>query len=799
MTRKNNNKTLRIFESASAKVSVSAKATTGKTADKSVLFVLLMCIIALRLSFMENPNIESFNLPGIFYDNLLSVSISSLLIISAAVWFAVRLSASKYRMSGFEYGILIFIAACVISTIAASNRRAAITDSITILSAMLPAVVLSNLLETIERKKILLFVLIAMGIANVYQSSEQFFSSNKLMIEQYEAEPAVQLQKLGIEPGSFQHMLYENRLYSKDVRGFFTTGNSVGSLLVLAIFCTFAAFDFKVNLSEKRNTLKRLWLPTALLLVLFAGLLEAHSKGAIVSLAAAGLLLFLSVRFSQTLRRHRGLIILAAIILIILCAAFIISYGVTHNTLPGGNSMLVRWQYWSATAKIIANHLITGIGGGNFDSYYTYYKVPEALETVRDPHCFVLSILSQYGIIGLAGFCIAIFSPIITYCIQPAAGGQAKISIRPAENNPPSLKLRRTSLVAIAKACGISIVLVLLFVRPIAVRAELSGSIDVILYVLAVMYAAPAFFLGTTLWLCTRTESSRWLAPEQSKTKQIFHAALLCGLLSVLIHNLIDFALFEPGIMTAFWACIALVYSDYRPKNTADSSLKTNKIRKIILAASAIIMTAALIWFCIIPGAKTAIKTEKARLLFANGEFEEATALLIDASADDILNPTPAAFAGKMLLYEFETNPSNSPDVLLSAEKTLLTAIQRDKADFKNYENLARVYETLAQITGDKRRFWFEKTFSTLQQALVRYPSSAELHIELAKTARELDIIDIAIEHYKKAVEIEDAYTEQFKIMYPKKEVFSRMGKIKYREAKEKLEELTKTKENPKQ
>ena len=35
--------------------------------------------------------------------------------------------------------------------------------------------------------------------------------------------------------------------------------------------------------------------------------------------------------------------------------------------------------------------------------------------------------------------------------------------------------------------------------------------------------------------------------------------------------------------------------------------------------------------------------------------------------------------------------------------------------------------------------------------------------------------------------------------MYPGKEVFSRMDKIKYRYAKEKLEELTQTKENQKQ
>ena len=101
MTQKNNNKAFRIFESS--------------------LFVLIMCVIALRLSFAENPGIESFSLQGTFYDNFLSVCISSLLIISGVTWLAVKLAGGKYRISGFEYGILIFTVAAVISAIASSN------------------------------------------------------------------------------------------------------------------------------------------------------------------------------------------------------------------------------------------------------------------------------------------------------------------------------------------------------------------------------------------------------------------------------------------------------------------------------------------------------------------------------------------------------------------------------------------------------------------------------------------------------------------------------------------------------
>ena len=74
--------------------------------------------------------------------------------------------------------------------------------------------------------------------------------------------------------------------------------------------------------------------------------------------------------------------------------------------------MLVRWQYWDASVKMFLDNHIIGVGGGNFSSYYPQYKTPSAPETVSDPHCFVLSILTQYGPLALLGFLIIILVPL---------------------------------------------------------------------------------------------------------------------------------------------------------------------------------------------------------------------------------------------------------------------------------------------------------------------------------------------------------------------------------------------------
>jgi hypothetical protein len=75
--------------------------------------------------------------------------------------------------------------------------------------------------------------------------------------------------------------------------------------------------------------------------------------------------------------------------------------------------MLVRWEYWSGAGEIIADNFLTGIGGNNFGTHYTQYKAAKSLETVRDPHCFILTMFSNYGIIGLAGFLACLLVPLL--------------------------------------------------------------------------------------------------------------------------------------------------------------------------------------------------------------------------------------------------------------------------------------------------------------------------------------------------------------------------------------------------
>jgi tetratricopeptide (TPR) repeat protein len=61
-------------------------------------------------------------------------------------------------------------------------------------------------------------------------------------------------------------------------------------------------------------------------------------------------------------------------------------------------SLRYRLEYWQATAAMIHDHPWWGVGVGNFQDHYTVYKLPQASETIADPHNFLLEIWATAGL-----------------------------------------------------------------------------------------------------------------------------------------------------------------------------------------------------------------------------------------------------------------------------------------------------------------------------------------------------------------------------------------------------------------
>ncbi len=750
----------------------------GQVIFEYVLLVICLCVIALRTTFTESPTAQSTTLPANLSDSVYSLSVSAVLIFAFVFWLVWGLCSKRflYHPTGIEIGLCLFCVAAVTAGLAAANKRAAITDAAMLVAPPLMAVLLVQILDSQSKVKLLVALIAALGVLSAYQCADQFFFANRMMIEQYEQAPLTFLEPLGIEPGTFQQFLFEHRLYSRGVRSFFTTRNSAGSFTLMAVFAAAALFIDKLkNRKSDSSPPSHLFACGIAAAVVLFGLALTRSKGAIIGLFSAATIFIAYLRFGSWLKAHRRAIFIVCLLLAIAAGCLVIRYGLTHGQLPGGGSMLVRWQYWHAAAKMYADHFVTGVGPGNFAHFYTHYKPAEALETVADPHNFPLSILTQYGPLGLVGFLAMIFLPLwrVWRVISPNL-----VSSSPKTHQPqPPFRARPVIFLLI-------LWLALLLARLIVMPAAAADGLAVIIYMIVRFYVPPVVVFIIGFWLLTKPLHTIRNTQYTIRNTNIV-AALFCVVLGVTLHNLIDFAIFEPGVLTTFWAIIAcLIALDSHQKSRTQVVLKPAPFAKMITVAGAGILVWAYFNYAFIPVAKSTAGIRRAHRAISAGQFQQAHNLLNTAAKDDSLNPAALSLNGRVYLHHFEITGSRNRDLLAGAEVSLLRAISRDSADFKNYEKLSAVYNLLAEP---------QKAYEWGLKAVKRYPGSGRLRIELAKIAEQLGKTDVAIKHYEEAIDIENKYRDQFKIMYPERqEIVSRLGEEKYQNAKQRIKHLSK-------
>ena len=265
----------------------SASKSKGLLSLEYVLLALCLCSIALRTTFTEGPTMQSTSVASNVTDSLYSLSVSTVLIFSFALWAVWSFCSGRfsYRPAGLEIGLGILCIAAITACFAAADKRLALTDVTVFLAPPLMALLLVQILDSPSKVKLVLVVIAALGVVSAYQCAEQLFFSNRLTIEQYEQDPASLLEPLGIEPGSLQQFMFEHRLYSGGVRGFFTTRNSAGSFALMAFFAAVVLFldKFKNRKSDPsgRSYLLGGGLAAAVILLSLA---LTRSKGAIAGL-----------------------------------------------------------------------------------------------------------------------------------------------------------------------------------------------------------------------------------------------------------------------------------------------------------------------------------------------------------------------------------------------------------------------------------------------------------------------------------------------------------------------------------
>lgn len=750
------------MKSKQTQPAAAPRPATGSIGD--LLFAaVIFAVVALRSAFIETPvhgRLEPFfaNTP-----EALSLALTTVLLFALLLWTALRTlhPASDRIRSGLGLAAGVFTLVSFLAVLVASDKRAALSDAATLSVPLLLAVGAVEVFRDRAKLRLFLWILIALGVMAVYQEYEQATQDNELLVRSYEENPEQFLEQLNIEPGSLQQWQLEHRIHSKDIRGFLRTSNSTASFLLLGCFAAFGLTAQQIRQYRALGSPVMLVLYAVLTAVLLFGIVLGRSRGAIGAGALALGGFVLSLCFGPFLWKHRRLILLAVLLGAVLVGGLVISYGLTHGRLPGPNALLVRWQYWHATAQMLADHPLLGVGGGNFAEWYPRYKIPAAPETVRDPHNFILAVFSQYGILGLAALTALFALPLRRLLRQPEIPNQtieSDSSVRPG-------------------------LYILLLILPVLLVVRLwfsEGRIDEpdpaqrsAYYLIAYIIPAAVFAIVFNVLL---------LAVRRTKPVALPSAPLACGLtwglVAVLIHNLIDFAIFETIVWTVFWLIFAALISLTLPLSPAGAPVISRPWLRVGALAVAGGVFIAVVF---LPPWQAGRWMQ--RSLQQPDQAREHLALAAQA---DPLAVRPLLYSGQTAVSQALYQPSRRKALLDIAVEDFKQAALRNPATFIVPKQLMEAWRLRAETAEDPnaKQEYLANAYESGLAAHERYPGSDDIAFQLGRLAEQFDRPHDALAWYRLAVEIEYAYRAQFAEMYPDYDLYSRLGQDRFEYAR---------------
>jgi O-antigen ligase len=336
------------------------------------------------------------------------------------------------------------------------------------------------------------------------------------------------LQQSGFDPRSFNGIQFAQKI--TELMGFNSSANSFAGLIVL--FMTVGLGVAMQRIKDKDDPAWTVALALSAPLAIWL-LVYAQTKATLV------MPIFVLAIFAALWKYHDPMarqskraywIGVAAIALLILA---VIGHGLFHHSLPT-SSLNFRWRYWVASWRMFLRHPIRGVGWENYGPHYIRNRLPAASEEIKDPHDFLVRFFVELGAIG-GILAIAWFGRVWWELTRP-------------HSPPPQVS-------PISKTAKVGPVLFLVWVSLGAIVINAVASID---------FAQNANYivlqlLYSLLYLCALVLGSLVVALRSLEKPQVDERAapwILYGILTALgvflIHNLIEFSLFEAGPLCLF-------------------------------------------------------------------------------------------------------------------------------------------------------------------------------------------------------------------------------------------------------
>ncbi len=373
------------------------------------------------------------------------------------------------------------------------------------------------------------------------------------------------LKERGWQPGSFAALQFERKVKGSELAGFFNSPNTFAAIGVLLFFVSAG-----LGIQKLTDGGGKAWfiLPLIAAASVIWIIVEAQSKTAGATPLLGLLLCYTVVAMRPRIQKNPAHFYWLGVAAVIGGLLAVIGHGLYHGGLfPGhfSNSLDFRWKYWIASARLFAQHPLIGVGWSNFGLHYVSVRLPAASEEIKDPHNFLVRFFVELGLIG--GLLTLIWQVRLWWELTQSPPAESEIKC----DHPSAILIG--ICIAIA-GIALSILTNIDFTQPFA-----DITLEILKQLLYAMVLIPGIIAGLMLSPHHRDPDTRpapWLR---------YFILIALGLF--LIHNLIDFSMFEFGPMLV---CFLLIGSTLGI-GTATQSQK--KSRGLLMAA---LLFSSLLW-----------------------------------------------------------------------------------------------------------------------------------------------------------------------------------------------------------
>lgn len=250
-------------------------------------------------------------------------------------------------------------------------------------------------------RRMVLAVLLSLLAMLAVRALQQVYVEHPRTLETFRATREQFFRAQGWTPDSPMAKAFERRLSQADASGYFGMANvlatlgAAGVVIALSLRTAMVARSSTVAKPMPSSLVRWVLLASAMVLVYYAGAKGGFAAAGLgIAAALVGLLL---LRRGVKVRPRRARLLGSGVVLAAMGA--VVVRGVVGERI-GELSILFRWFYLQASARIIGDHPLLGVGAAGFKGAYLLAKNPLSPEEVTSPHSVLFDIISSMGLLG---------------------------------------------------------------------------------------------------------------------------------------------------------------------------------------------------------------------------------------------------------------------------------------------------------------------------------------------------------------------------------------------------------------